>query len=140
EGGSIKYWTAKPKHYVAPSQVLSSYRFLHSGLNVVLDPLNEDSIIAIIKLNPFEKLTPSEKDDLNFISNFLHKSKQFISPFGTEDQILFNSHYFKSSEVGEIIGEIFRKLAHEPFQKNDNLMKNYNFPSFSDLSYGKISP
>ncbi|KNZ61497.1 hypothetical protein VP01_13931g1, partial [Puccinia sorghi] len=37
--------------------------------------------------------------------------------------------------VGEIIGDLFKKLAHETFQKNHNPMKKYNLPSFSDLSY-----
>ncbi|KNZ46624.1 hypothetical protein VP01_710g1, partial [Puccinia sorghi] len=40
-----------------------------------------------------------------------------------------------SSRVGEIIGDLFKKLAHEPFQKNQDLMKKYNLPSLSDLSY-----
>ncbi|KNZ55402.1 hypothetical protein VP01_2693g2 [Puccinia sorghi] len=46
--------------------------------------------------------------------------------------------YCKSSRVGDIIGELFKKLAHEPFKKNHNLMKKYNLPSLSDLSYGKL--
>ncbi|KNZ54155.1 hypothetical protein VP01_3027g4 [Puccinia sorghi] len=33
------------------------------------------------------------------------------------------------------VGDPFGKSAHEPFQKNHNLMKKYNLPSFSDLSY-----
>ncbi|KNZ57194.1 hypothetical protein VP01_2216g2 [Puccinia sorghi] len=97
EGGSRKDWPSQPKHDMAPSQVLSaqsllhhplfeeaynqiqSYQFLHSGLNLVLYPLNEYSIIFIIKFTSFDKLTPSEKDELNFISTFLHNSKLFIN-------------------------------------------------------------
>ncbi|KNZ56723.1 hypothetical protein VP01_2335g3 [Puccinia sorghi] len=60
--------------------IKSTYRFLHSGLNIVWDPLDEASIIAIIEFTPFNKLTASEKDDLNFLSTFLHNSKRFISP------------------------------------------------------------
>ncbi|KNZ61282.1 hypothetical protein VP01_1427g5 [Puccinia sorghi] len=52
------------------------------------DPLNEDSIIAIIKFTPFNKFTPSEKDDLNFISTFLHHSKWFISKVSSCPQVL----------------------------------------------------
>ncbi|KNZ48698.1 hypothetical protein VP01_5478g1 [Puccinia sorghi] len=38
----------------------------------------------------------------------------YITNFGPEYQIAFTSHYFKSSWVGEIIGELFEKFAHEP--------------------------
>ncbi|KNZ48935.1 hypothetical protein VP01_5314g1, partial [Puccinia sorghi] len=63
---------------------------------------------------------------------------RYIKQFGPEDQIAFDTHYRKSSRVGEIIGDLFKKLAHEPFQKNQDLMKKYNLPSLSDLSYGEL--
>ena len=59
---------------------VSSYHLLSSGLNVIRDPLDKKSIIAIIEFTPFSQLTPSEKDDLNFVSTFLHQTKPFISP------------------------------------------------------------
>ncbi|KNZ61259.1 hypothetical protein VP01_142g19 [Puccinia sorghi] len=127
----------KPTRRPTPKEVdeynqIQYYWFLHSGINVVWwYPLNEASIIVIITFTPFEKLTPSPKDDLNFISTFLHNFKRlaqilqqgpncwYIKQFGPEDQIAFNSHYCKYSWVGEC----FKKLAHEPFQKNHNLKK-----------------
>ncbi|KNZ46262.1 hypothetical protein VP01_741g3 [Puccinia sorghi] len=66
---------------------IQSYWFLHSGLNAFWDPLNEDSIIAIIKFTPFNKITPSEKDDLNFISTFLHNTKRTIFLEGTSSSL-----------------------------------------------------
>ncbi|KNZ63756.1 hypothetical protein VP01_11057g1, partial [Puccinia sorghi] len=39
-----------------------------------------------------------------------------------------------------IIGDLFKKLAHEPFQKNQDLMKKFNLPSLSDLSYVFSTP
>ncbi|KNZ44312.1 hypothetical protein VP01_929g4 [Puccinia sorghi] len=64
---------------------------------------------------------------------------QYIKQFGPEDRIAFDSHY-KTSSVGDIIGDLFKKLAHEPFQKNHILMRKYNLPSFSDLSYKFFEP
>jgi len=68
-------------------EVVSSYHFLSSGLNVVRDPLDKKSIIAIIEFTPFDQLTPSEKDDLNFVSTFLHQTKPFISPVRSSSRV-----------------------------------------------------
>jgi len=174
---SIPWLKDKPTHHPTPKEVesafkqIQSYWFIHSGLNVVCHPLDKDSIIAIIEFTPFHKLMSMEKDDLNFVSTFLHDSKRFISPvasssrvwgglmwaigwrksydenqmfgryikqFGPEDWTAFDSHYRKSSRVGEIIGNLFKNLAQDPFRKNQNLMKKFNLPSFADLSYGEF--
>ncbi|KNZ61648.1 hypothetical protein VP01_1374g2 [Puccinia sorghi] len=45
-------------------------------------------------------------------------SGEYIKQFGPEDQIYFHSHYFKSSWVGEIIDDFFKKLAHEPVRNH----------------------
>jgi len=159
------------KELQSAMEEVSSYRFLSSGLNIIKDPLDQKSIIAIVEFTPFSQLTPSEKDDLNFVSTFLHQTKPFISPVRsssrvwgglmwalgwrksyTEDQICgryikkidlsqisaFNSHYQKSPRLGQIIGSLFKNLARLPFQKNQDIMKKYNIPSFADLSYGEL--
>ncbi|KNZ51825.1 hypothetical protein VP01_3795g1, partial [Puccinia sorghi] len=121
--------------------------FLHSGLNVVWDPLNEDSIIAIIRFTPFDKLTPSEKDDLNFISTFLHNSKtKFLdsildgksSSLGLKTRLLSIIIIFSPLVLVRLLVTFLKKKSHEPFQKNQKLMNKYNLPSFSDISYGEI--
>jgi len=63
---------------------------------------------------------------------------RYIKQFGPEDRTAFDSHYRKSSRVGEIIGNLFKNLAQDPFRKNQNLMKKFNLPSFADLSYGEL--
>ncbi|KNZ54485.1 hypothetical protein VP01_2934g2 [Puccinia sorghi] len=67
-----------PKEAEEAYNQIQSYRFLHSGLDFVQDPLNEESIIAIIQFTPLDKLTPSEKDVLNFSSTFLKDSKWLV--------------------------------------------------------------
>ncbi|KNZ50186.1 hypothetical protein VP01_4555g2, partial [Puccinia sorghi] len=136
---------------------VSSYQLLTSCLNVFRDLLDKTYIIAILEFTPFFQLTPSEKDDLNFISTFLHQTKPFISPGRwrnsyTEKQICgcyikkidlsqlfdFNSHYKKPSILGHIIGTLFKNLSRLPFQDNQDIMKKYNITSLADLSYGQI--
>ncbi|KNZ49809.1 hypothetical protein VP01_4767g1 [Puccinia sorghi] len=133
---------------MAPSQVLStqslphveksydqiqSYRFLHSGLNIVWDPLDEASIIAIIKFTPFDKLTASEKDDLNFLSKFLHNSKQSINPFGANRTTRTNFLDGTSSSLGLKSRLLLTLIIASPLGLvrllNQDLMKKYNLPS-----------
>ncbi|KNZ49874.1 hypothetical protein VP01_472g1, partial [Puccinia sorghi] len=140
------------KKILASHNQIQSYLFLHSAYNAVQDPLNEDSIIAIIKLTPFEKLTPSEKDDLNFIPTFLYNSKQLISPVVTNLTTRTKSLDDTSGSFGlktrlheiltiasplglvRLLVTFVKKVAHENFKKNQNLMEKYKLPSFSDLS------
>ena len=53
------------------AQVTSTYWLLHSGLNIVCDPKDKNSIIAIIEFTPFNQLSDADKDDLNFPSPIL---------------------------------------------------------------------
>ncbi|KNZ62800.1 hypothetical protein VP01_12225g1, partial [Puccinia sorghi] len=69
----------KTKEFDKAYTQIQSYWFLHFRINFVCDPLKEDSIIAIIKSTHFDKLTPSEKEDLKFISTFLHNFKNSSS-------------------------------------------------------------
>ncbi|KNZ61881.1 hypothetical protein VP01_13459g1, partial [Puccinia sorghi] len=58
------------------------------------------------------------------------------SSLGLKTRLL--SILFIASPLGLVrllVTFLFKKLSHEPFQKNQNLMKKYNLPSFSDLSY-----
>ncbi|KAA1123835.1 hypothetical protein PGTUg99_025022 [Puccinia graminis f. sp. tritici] len=154
----------------AASDKLSNYRFLQSGLNLIMDPLDENSVIAIIEFTPFEELTSSQIDNLNYVSNFLHKSKRFLNSVSScsrvwgglmwaigwrksydEDQIVgryikafteteikaYDDHYLKSKRVGQIIRNLFKDLAHTPFEENQHLMQQYSIPAFESLEYGE---
>ncbi|KNZ53602.1 hypothetical protein VP01_3190g3, partial [Puccinia sorghi] len=58
----------------------STFFLLHSGRCVITDPKDRKSIIAVIEFTPWEQLTEKDKDDLNFLSTFLHGSKEFVNP------------------------------------------------------------
>ncbi|KNZ48482.1 hypothetical protein VP01_5638g1, partial [Puccinia sorghi] len=51
-----------------------------NGRCVITDPKDRKFIIAVIEFTPWEQLTENNKDDLNFLSTFLHGSKEFINP------------------------------------------------------------
>ncbi|KNZ57179.1 hypothetical protein VP01_221g4 [Puccinia sorghi] len=98
-------------------------------------------IISIIEFNPFNQLTPSEKDDLKFglggLMWALGWRKQILGCYVKNiylSQLFdFNSHYKQCKRLVHIIGTLFKNLARSPFQDNQGIMKNYNIPSFADL-------
>ena len=108
--------TKKELQY-AMAQVTSTYRLLHSGLNVVRDPKDENSIIAIIEFTPFNQLSDADKDDLNFVSTFLHQSKSFISPVRSPSRIwgglMWAIGWRKSYNTKQIFGRYIKKFTKE---------------------------
>ncbi|KNZ59992.1 hypothetical protein VP01_162g3 [Puccinia sorghi] len=83
------------------------------------------SIIEIIEFTPFTgSLILKRMTSISF-------KPSCTTPNGSSAQFPPVLKY-GSSWVGEIIGDLFKTLAHEPFQKNHNLMKFY------DLSYGEL--
>ncbi|KAA1092549.1 hypothetical protein PGT21_014644 [Puccinia graminis f. sp. tritici] len=64
----------------------SNYFLMKKGRPVLRDPSDHDSIIAIIEFTPWDKLTDAEKEDLDFLSTFLHKSKEFINPVSSSSR------------------------------------------------------
>ncbi|KNZ54802.1 hypothetical protein VP01_2851g3 [Puccinia sorghi] len=62
------------------STVYRGLFLLHSDLVVIVDPNHNKSIIAVLKFIPWDRLTKNDKIKLDFVSTFLHGSKEFISP------------------------------------------------------------
>jgi hypothetical protein len=63
---------------------------------------------------------------------------RYIKAFDAEEMMAYDGHYLKSTRVGQIIGNLFKDLAHRPFQNNQDLMKKYKIPSFESFSYGEL--
>ena len=160
----------EPQEIIQEYEFVSTFRMLKTGLNVIRDPLNKNSIIAIIEFTKFEDMTSTERENLNFVSTFLHKSQCFIQSVKSsarswggkmwaigwrkssdKGQIVgkyittlddsqledFHAHYLKSRRLGQIIGDLFKKLAEIPFGANHELMKKNNLPSLAHLEYGE---
>ncbi|KNZ50251.1 hypothetical protein VP01_4527g1, partial [Puccinia sorghi] len=108
-----------PEVQSALSNVDRGFFLLHSGQCVIFGPNCNNSIIAVLEVTPWDKLTKNYKINLDFVSTFLHGSKEFISPvfskisswghkrgylkFGPEKRLEYDHYFQKSSSVGEII-------------------------------------
>ncbi|PLW54507.1 hypothetical protein PCANC_05642 [Puccinia coronata f. sp. avenae] len=99
---------------------VSSFRLLESGLHVIRDPVpdpvdkKKKSIIAIIEFTRFEDLTDAQKDDLNFISTFLHQSKRFINPVSSASRawggLMYAIGWRKSCDKDQIVGKYIKQF------------------------------
>ncbi|KAA1115858.1 hypothetical protein PGTUg99_004648 [Puccinia graminis f. sp. tritici] len=79
--------TDKPLRHPTPDEVSKAcelvnrkFFLMNFGRVVLVDPNDEDSVIAVMEFTPWDQLTETDKENLNFISTFLHQSKEFVNP------------------------------------------------------------
>ncbi|KAA1104444.1 hypothetical protein PGT21_023818 [Puccinia graminis f. sp. tritici] len=80
--------TDKPTRHPTPAEVQKACKFadrnfylmMNAGRPVLLDPRNPESVIAIMDFTPWNCLTKTDKANLEFVSTFLHQTKEFVNP------------------------------------------------------------
>ncbi|EFP87528.2 uncharacterized protein PGTG_13899 [Puccinia graminis f. sp. tritici CRL 75-36-700-3] len=79
--------TDKPTRHPTPAEVQKACKFadrnfylMNAGRPVLLDPRNPESVIAIMDFTPWNRLTETDKANLEFVSTFLHQTKEFVNP------------------------------------------------------------
>ncbi|PLW21526.1 hypothetical protein PCASD_22216 [Puccinia coronata f. sp. avenae] len=109
---------------------IESFHLFKTGQNIVPDPLDKESVIAYIEFMKFKDLSEKDKDDLNFLSTFLHRSKKFISPVARNTRswggLMYAIGWRKSSDKNQIVGKYIKKFRpeeaiffHEIFTQSD---------------------
>jgi hypothetical protein len=147
---------------------VNQFRPLTSGLNIIKEkkeviaivgftPFSELNRSQIDDLNYVSNFLHASKCFINSVSSFSwvwaglmwvvgwRKSYdenqiigRYIKAFDAKGMIAYDEHYLKSTRVRQIIGNLFKDLAHRPFQNNQDLMKKYKIPSLESLSYGEL--
>ncbi|PLW23198.1 hypothetical protein PCASD_14827 [Puccinia coronata f. sp. avenae] len=103
------------------------FKLFTHGKIVVLDHHHRDQILAVIKFTPIKDLLPKDKKDLQFLSHFLHESKEFVNPVKSTGQS-WGGHMWalgwrKAMAAAELIGRYIKQLAvRKNPQKYDKLM------------------
>ncbi|EFP84133.2 uncharacterized protein PGTG_10511 [Puccinia graminis f. sp. tritici CRL 75-36-700-3] len=78
--GKLQYTRPPTSEEIAmASDTVQTFRLLKTGCNIVQDPQDPKSIIAIIEFTKFSDLTEADREELNFVSTFLRKTTRFIS-------------------------------------------------------------
>lgn len=119
----------------AAQDEVKTFRLIKTGLNVIRDPMDKNSVIAIIEFTRFEDLTDTEKDDLNFVSTFLHQSKNWISAVRSSSRIwgglMWAIGWRKSSDTNQIAGRYIKAF-------NESHMFAYDFHYKKSARLGNI--
>ncbi|KAA1077707.1 hypothetical protein PGT21_016894 [Puccinia graminis f. sp. tritici] len=68
------------------NNLVKNFRLFDHGKVVIHDKKDKSKIIALIEFTPFDKLTPNDLADINYITRFLHSSKQFVNAVGSESR------------------------------------------------------
>ncbi|PLW06108.1 hypothetical protein PCANC_26095 [Puccinia coronata f. sp. avenae] len=63
-------------------QIVDNFHSFHHSTVIILDKSNNNDIIAIIEFTPLEELSLKEREDINFVTTFLHQSKKYVNPVG----------------------------------------------------------
>lgn len=122
--------TLKPTRHPTPEEITgacqtvdSTFFLLHSGRCVITDPKDRKSIIAVIEFTPWEQLTEKDKDDLNFLSTFLHGSKEFVNPVASSRRSwggkMWAIGWRKAQEFLQIVGRYIKKFEADQRKKYD---------------------
>ncbi|KNF03216.1 hypothetical protein PSTG_03481 [Puccinia striiformis f. sp. tritici PST-78] len=122
-----------------------------------------------MEFTKIEDLSPTEKENLNFLSLFLHSAKKKLNPVSSParsrggkmwalgwrkamvtaqliGRCIFQSAADKNMEdydnlmktsdrASNILGNMFKSMADIPYERNRDLMKKNNIPSFAHLSF-----
>ncbi|KAA1091900.1 hypothetical protein PGT21_012956 [Puccinia graminis f. sp. tritici] len=66
----------------AARTIASRFRKFTHGTVIIRDSTNGGQIIDVIEFTPLTELSQKEKDDINFVTTYLHQMKQFVHPVG----------------------------------------------------------
>ncbi|KAA1108332.1 hypothetical protein PGT21_008436 [Puccinia graminis f. sp. tritici] len=103
------------------------YYLMNFGRVVLVDPSDEDSVIAVMEFTPWDQLTEIDKENLNFISTFLHQSKEFINPVSSSTRSwggkMWGIGWRKSQDFMQIFGRYIKAFPPSKMEKFDNIFQ-----------------
>ncbi|PLW28463.1 hypothetical protein PCASD_23309 [Puccinia coronata f. sp. avenae] len=91
-----------------------------------MDKNDQSKILAVIEFTPLKDLTQTEQDEINSVTSFLYKTKQFVNSVSSSS---------RSWGVSDILGGMFHKLSDVAFKDNQTLMLKNHIPGFASLEF-----
>ncbi|KAA1119049.1 hypothetical protein PGT21_013647 [Puccinia graminis f. sp. tritici] len=124
----------KPLRHPTPDEVSKAcelvdrkFFLMNFGRVVLVDPNDEDSVIAIMEFTPWDQLTETDKENLNFISTFLHQSKEFVNPVGSSTRSwggkMWGIGWRKSQDFMQKFGRYIKAFPPSKMEKFDKLFQ-----------------
>ncbi|KAA1091411.1 hypothetical protein PGT21_033177 [Puccinia graminis f. sp. tritici] len=124
----------KPLRHPTPDEVSKAcelvdrkFFLMNFGRVVLVDPNNEDSVIAVMEFTPWDQLTETDTENLNFISTFLHQSKEFVNPVGSSTRSwggkMWGIGWRKSQDFMQKFGRYIKAFPPSKMEKFDKLFQ-----------------
>jgi hypothetical protein len=88
-------------------------KFTH-GKVIIRDTTHGGEVIAVIEFLPLDKLSSQQKDEINFVTTYLHQMKQFVHPVGpsrTWGGRMWGIGWRKSMSSVELFGQYVKSAA-----------------------------
>ncbi|KAA1065179.1 hypothetical protein PGT21_030707 [Puccinia graminis f. sp. tritici] len=126
--------TDKPTRHPTPDEVQKACKFadrnfylMNAGRPVLLDPRNPESVIAIMDFTPWDRLTETDKANLEFVSTFLHQTKEFVNPVSSSTRSwggkMWGIGWRKSQDFLQIFGRYIKQFPPNKMEKYDTLFQ-----------------
>ncbi|KAA1126545.1 hypothetical protein PGTUg99_026893 [Puccinia graminis f. sp. tritici] len=64
------------------NKIVDKFHPFHHGKVIVRDTSNHGEVVAVIQFTPINELSAIEREEINFVTTFLHQSKKFVNPTG----------------------------------------------------------
>ncbi|KAA1087453.1 hypothetical protein PGT21_031851 [Puccinia graminis f. sp. tritici] len=85
-----EYRQRKKKKYLTPASILQAANFIKApGFRIfnrpdshvmIFDEYNQNQLVGIFQFTPFSKMTPDQREDLDFLAGFFHSHKKYVNP------------------------------------------------------------
>ncbi|KAA1089984.1 hypothetical protein PGTUg99_032481 [Puccinia graminis f. sp. tritici] len=62
--------------------MVDKFHPFHHGKVIVRDTSNHGEVVSVIQFTPINELSAIEREEINFVTTFLHQSKKFVNPTG----------------------------------------------------------
>ncbi|KNZ52925.1 hypothetical protein VP01_339g7 [Puccinia sorghi] len=114
------------------------FKLFNHGKVVVLDHHQRAQILAIIEFKPINQLSPKEKEDLKFLSDFFHSSKEVLKPFKSCGQSwggkMWAMGWWKAMSAAELIERyIFQLASLQYLGLNVKQTTSHHFPIYHSI-------
>ncbi|KNZ52742.1 hypothetical protein VP01_1263g1, partial [Puccinia sorghi] len=107
---------------------LQDFHLFREGYNVIQDTEEKSSIIALIEFTEFKNLSDSEIENLQFLSTFLHRPKEFLGPVSPASQswggLMWALGWRKSRDKNQIAGRYIKKFPASKMSKFNSVFRD----------------
>ncbi|EFP77747.2 uncharacterized protein PGTG_03703 [Puccinia graminis f. sp. tritici CRL 75-36-700-3] len=124
--------------------MVDKFHPFHHGKVILRDKSNHGEVVAVIQFTPINELSAIEREEINFVTTFLHQSKKFVNPTGpshTWGGRMWGIGWRKCMKALKLFGRYIKlrvaRQSHTEYfaLSNQDLMETNGIPSFASAEF-----